>query len=157
MSEIKFNLNGASIKVNTEPTKRLLDVLREDIGLIGPKEGCGEGACGACAVLVNHELINSCIIPIGNVRGDDVLTIEGFSRQLRYKKLADAFAEEGAVQCGFCTPGMILAAEALLNKIPQPDDNQIRLAISGNLCRCTGYHMIVAAIKRAAAGGNGLW
>lgn len=157
MGEIKFLLNGKIIKINIDPTMRLLDVLRDILGLTGPKEGCGEGECGACSVLVDHKLTNSCITPAGNAAGHEVMTIEGFRGGMRYKKLADAFAKAGAVQCGFCTPGMILAAEALLDKIPQPDERQIRQAISGNLCRCTGYNMIVKAIKTAAEEGVGLW
>lgn len=157
MSKIKFILNGNAVEIDVVPTMRLLDVLRNNLGLTGPKEGCGEGECGACSVLVDHQLVNSCIMPAGNVAGHEVITIEGFNKQSRYKKLADTFARAGAVQCGFCTPGMILAAEALLNEVPHPDEQQIRQAISGNLCRCTGYSMIVKAIKMAAEEGGGLW
>ena len=157
MMEISFKLNGKSIEKTIEPTKRLLDVLREDMGITGTKEGCGEGECGACSVLIDHQLVNSCLMPVGNIAGCEVVTIEGFSLNPRYKILAAAFAEAGAVQCGFCTPGMILAAEALLDRTPQPSEKEIRQAISGNLCRCTGYSMIVEAIQLAARQGDGLW
>jgi aerobic carbon-monoxide dehydrogenase small subunit len=157
MMEISFKLNGKTIEKIIEPTKRLLDVLREDMGITGTKEGCGEGECGACSVLIDHQLVNSCLMPVGNIAGCEVVTIEGFSRNPRYKILAAAFSTAGAVQCGFCTPGMILAAEALLNRIPHPSEKEIRQAISGNLCRCTGYSMIVEAIQIAARQGDGLW
>ncbi|MBB5335596.1 (2Fe-2S)-binding protein [Pectinatus brassicae] len=157
MADISFILNGKNVTIDADATKRLLDVLREDMGFTGPKEGCGEGECGACSVLMDHELVSSCLVPVGNAAGHEIITIEGFSEEKRYEKLANAFAEAGAVQCGFCTPGMILAAEALLNKIPHPTEMQIRQAISGNLCRCTGYNMIIEAIQMAADTGDGLW
>jgi len=157
MMEISFKLNGKTIEKIIEPTKRLLDVLREDMGITGTKEGCGEGECGACSVLIDHQLVNSCLMPVGNIAGCEVVTIEGFSLKPRYKILAAAFSTAGAVQCGFCTPGMILAAEALLNRTPNPSEKEIRQAISGNLCRCTGYSMIVEAIQIAARQGDGLW
>jgi len=157
MMEISFKLNGKTIEKTIEPTKRLLDVLREDMGITGTKEGCGEGECGACSVLIDHQLVNSCLMPVGNIAGCEVVTIEGFSLKPRYKILAAAFSTAGAVQCGFCTPGMILAAEALLNRTPNPSEKEIRQAISGNLCRCTGYSMIVEAIQIAARQGDGLW
>ena len=157
MMEISFKLNGKPIEKTIEPTKRLLDVLREDMGITGTKEGCGEGECGACSVLIDHQLVNSCLMPVGNITGCEVVTIEGFSKNPRYKILAAAFSEAGAVQCGFCTPGMILAAEALLHTTPHPSEQEIRQAISGNLCRCTGYSMIVEAIQLAARQGDGLW
>lgn len=154
---LEFILNGSPVRLETEPFRRLLDLLRDDLGLKGPKEGCGEGECGACAVLVDGQLINSCLTPVANVAGREVLTIEGFRETERFQQLAAAFAEAGAVQCGFCTPGMLLAAEALLRQNPHPDETAIREGISGNLCRCTGYGMIVTAIQSAAERGDGLW
>lgn len=154
---VTFNLNGQGVVSMMEPTTRLLDVLREEFGLTGPKEGCGEGECGACSVLVEGNLWNSCITPLGNVTGKHVVTLEGFRETEKYKLLEKTFAEAGAVQCGFCTPGMIMAAEALLSKKPHPTLEDIREGISGNLCRCTGYNMIIDAVNMAAERGNGLW
>ena len=147
---IEFVLNNRTVVLEADPLRRLLDVLREDLGLLGPKEGCGEGECGACAVLVDGRLINSCLTAVGTIAGREVTTIEGFRETERYGILAGAFAEAGAVQCGYCTPGMLMAAEALLRKNPRPTEAEIRAAISGNLCRCTGYNMIVQAIQAAA-------
>ncbi len=157
MTKIEFRLNGVPVSIETDPNRRLLDVLRDDFDMIGVKEGCGEGECGACAVLLEHEIVNSCMVPLANCLDKDIVTIEGFSRTSRYKVLKDAFEEEGAVQCGFCTPGMMIAAESLLNKNPNPTDEEIRIALSGNLCRCTGYNMIVKAIQRAVKDGEGIW
>ena len=136
---------------------RLLDVLRNEFGCRGPKEGCGEGECGACSCLVGGKLMNSCITPAGAVVGRTVVTLDGFRDTDQYRLLDQTFAEAGAVQCGFCTPGMIMAAQALLSKNPHPTEQEIRLAISGNLCRCTGYNMIINAISLAAERGKGLW
>ena len=157
MQRIDFTLNNQTVTVTTNPLRRLLDVLREDFSLTGPKEGCGEGECGACAVLVDGWLVNSCLTPVGSVAGQTVVTIEGFRETKRFQVLAQAFSDAGAVQCGFCTPGMVLAAEALLRQNPHPTPVAIREAISGNLCRCTGYSMIVEAIGLAAERGEGLW
>ena len=157
MADIKFKLNNKDVQIDNNPTKRLLDVLREDFGLVGVKEGCGEGECGACSVLVNNEVVSSCLMPLGNAIGKDIVTIEGFKETERYKVLQQAYEDEGAVQCGFCIPGMILASESLLNKNPHPSEAEIRDALSGNLCRCTGYNMIVKAIQIAAERGEGLW
>jgi len=157
MRKIDFRLNGVLVSIDTQLNRRLLDVLHEDFELIGVKEGCGEGECGACAVLIDHEVVNSCSIPIANCLGKDIVTIEGFSNTSRYKILKNAFEEEGAVQCGFCTPGMMIAAESLLNKNSNPTDEEIKIGLSGNLCRCTGYNMIIKAIKRAAKEGEGKW
>jgi aerobic carbon-monoxide dehydrogenase small subunit len=157
MANIKFTLNGKPVSLETGLNRRLLDVLREDCSMKGVKEGCGEGECGACAVLLDHEVVNSCSVPIANVMNKEVVTIEGFSMTSRYQKLREAFEEEGAVQCGFCTPGMMIAAESLLNKNPHPTDEEIRIGLSGNLCRCTGYGMIIKAIKRASEDGENLW
>jgi carbon-monoxide dehydrogenase small subunit len=154
---LEFWLNGQKVRVTVEPLRRLLDVLRDDLGLKGPKEGCGEGECGACAVLLDGKLVNSCLVAMGMVEGREVLTIEGFRETDRFKLLEAAFSEAGAVQCGFCTPGMLLAAEALLRRNPNPSAAEIREGISGNLCRCTGYALIVEAIQNAAQRGEGLW
>lgn len=157
MANIKFILNDKEVEIDENPTARLLDILRERFGLLGVKEGCGEGECGACAVLINHKIINSCIVPLGNVIGKEVITIEGFSKTKRYQVLKKAFEDEGAVQCGFCTPGMLIASESLLNLNPHPTEEEIREGLSGNLCRCTGYNMIIKAVQRAVERGDGLW
>ncbi len=154
---IRFILNNQPVEIETDPLRRLLDVLREDFQLTGPKEGCGEGECGACSVLLSGRLVNSCLVAVGSIEGITVLTIEGYRESDRFRTLEKAFAEAGAVQCGFCTPGMLMAAEALLNKNPKPNIKEIREAISGNLCRCTGYNMIVEAIQTAAQRGESLW
>ncbi len=154
---ISFTLNGEKVESRGNGNERLLDVLREEFSLTGPKEGCGEGECGACAVLMDGRLTNSCITPLANAAGREVVTIEGYSRTDRYRVLEKCFAEEGAVQCGFCTPGMVMAAEGLLSVDPDPSEEDVRLAISGNLCRCTGYNMIIKAIMRASKEGKGLW
>ena len=157
MTNIEFRLNGKMVSVASDPTRRLLDVLRLDFQLIGVKEGCGEGECGACSILIDHHVVNSCLMPLGNVAGKDLLTIEGFKTSKRYQIIAEAYMEAGAVQCGFCTPGMVMATESLLHHNPHPSDLEIRIALSGNLCRCTGYNMIIDAVQRAALKGEGLW
>lgn len=157
MAKIKFKLNNKEIEMDENPNLRLLDVLREKFDFTGVKEGCGEGECGACAVLINNDIVNSCIVPLGNVNGKEIMTIEGFSGSKQHEVIADAYAEEGAVQCGFCTPGMIIASESLLNKNPHPTEEEIKVGLSGNLCRCTGYNSIVKAVKGAAKKGDGLW
>ncbi|HBF38680.1 MAG TPA: ferredoxin [Firmicutes bacterium] len=154
---IEFTLNHQKVSLETDPLRRLLDVLREDFELTGPKEGCGEGECGACSVLLNGRLVNSCLIAVGTIEGQEITTIEGYRDSERFKVLDQAFADAGAVQCGFCIPGMIMAAEALLRKNSKPSEMEIREGISGNLCRCTGYGMIVEAIQLAAERGAGLW
>jgi aerobic carbon-monoxide dehydrogenase small subunit len=148
--KIHFTLNGQSVDLNTDPFRRLIDVLREDFGLTGVKEGCGEGECGACNVLLDNRLAPACVLSAGVVDGREVVTIEGFAATKDFAILSEAFAEGGAIQCGYCTPGMIMAAHALLTKTPNPDESQIREALSGNLCRCTGYHLIVQSVKNAA-------
>ncbi len=153
---IEFVLNGTPVSIVCDPSSRLLDVLRNEFKLTGVKEGCGEGECGACSVLLNGRLANSCLIAVGSIQGADIVTIEGFRDTDRYALLEQSFANAGAVQCGFCTPGMVMAAEALLSRNPHPSEEQIREAISGNLCRCTGYNMIVEAIRKASEECN-LW
>jgi aerobic carbon-monoxide dehydrogenase small subunit len=157
MDKIEFTLNGKQVSIEKDGSARLLDVLREDFSLIGVKEGCGEGECGACAVLIDGVIANSCIVPLGNAQGRSIVTIEGFSGTDRYRVLEESFAECGAVQCGFCTPGMMIAAESLLNGNNSPSETEIREGISGNLCRCTGYNMIAEAVALAAEKGKGLW
>lgn len=154
---INLFLNGEKVQVMTHPTARLLDVLREEFGFLGSKEGCGEGECGACAVLINHKLVNSCLVAVGSLGESEIWTIEGYRSTKRFAILQQAFAEAGAVQCGFCTPGMMMAAEALLSINPKPSEAEIREGISGNLCRCTGYNMIVEAIQNASIKGEGVW
>ncbi len=130
--------------------ERLLDVLREKIGLTGTKEGCGEGECGACSVLVDGELVNSCLVPVLQVSGCEILTIEGLAKNGRLHPLQQAFAQSGGAQCGICTPGMILASYQLLARSPHPTEEQIRDGLAGNLCRCTGYQKIFDAVRQAS-------
>ena len=151
--EIKFVINNKEVTLDLNPSMRLLDVIRKELHLTGTKEGCGEGECGACTVLVNEEPINSCLCPVINVANKTVLTIEGFRELPAYKTISKAFADRGGSQCGFCTPGMILVTYALLKKNPHPTDEEIRFALSGNLCRCTGYQAIVDAVKVASEKG----
>ncbi|MBN2503964.1 MAG: (2Fe-2S)-binding protein [Bacilli bacterium] len=157
MAKIDFVLNGKKTVADCHPAMRLLDYLRTEAKLTGVKEGCGEGECGACSVLLDHKVANSCMVPMANVMGKEVITIEGFRDTQKFKVLEKAFQEAGAVQCGICTPGMIIASESLLNVNPHPTDDEIRIALSGNLCRCTGYNMIVEAVLQAAREGEGLW
>jgi carbon-monoxide dehydrogenase small subunit len=146
---IDFRVNGTAYTVDTYPMSRLLDVLREQIGLTGTKEGCGEGECGACSVLVNGELVNSCLMPVLQASGSNILTVEGLAEDGRLHPIQQAFAEAGGAQCGICTPGMILAACVLLERFPRPTDEQIRDGLAGNLCRCTGYQKIFDAVREA--------
>lgn len=147
---VRFQLNGVDRDVDVMPMRRLLDVLREELRLTGTKEGCGEGECGACSVIVDGEVINSCLVPICQVQGSAITTVEGLARDGRLDPLQQAFLECGGAQCGICTPGMLIAARALLDKNAQPTRDEIKEAIAGNLCRCTGYVRIVDAIAQAA-------
>ena len=156
-TRLSFNLNGKDVTLNTDPLRRLIDVLREDFGLTGVKEGCSEGECGACSVLLNNRMVTSCIIPVGAVDGQKVMTIEGLRETPKGKTIIDAFADGGAVQCGFCIPGMVIAAYCILERNPDPTEEEIRLGISGNICRCTGYDLIVESIRLAAKRGEKLW
>lgn len=149
-STIRFVLNGERIEIETDPSRTLLDVLRNDFGLTGTKSGCGEGDCGVCTVLLDGKAVNSCLTLIGKVEGREVTTIEGLAKNGKLHPLQEAFVEYGAIQCGFCSPGMILSAKALLDENPSPSEDEIREAIAGNLCRCTGYTKIVEAIEAAA-------
>ena len=145
---MRFTLNGKRVDVTAPPLKRLLDVLREDLGLTGTKEGCGEGECGACTVLVDGLAVNACLVPFAQVAGQKVVTIEGLSGTDR---LQEAFVAEGGAQCGICTPGMILAAATLPKKAKLPE---IKEALAGNLCRCTGYTAIYRAVEKALRGSE---
>jgi len=145
---ISFVLNGESTEVEIEPHLTLLQLLRDGLGLTGTKEGCGMGECGACTVLLDGKTLNSCIFPAMEVDGKSVTTIEGLTdAQGNLHPIQKAFIEYGAIQCGFCTPGMVLSAKALLDENPKPTEEEIRDGIAGNLCRCTGYLQIVQAIK----------
>lgn len=144
---IQLTVNGRERTITTDPRRRLLDVLREDLGLIGAKEGCGEGECGACSVILNGLLVNSCLVPIGQADGSVINTIEGMANGEELHPIQQAFLDYGAVQCGYCTPGMILAADHLLEERSHPTAEEIKEGLSGNLCRCTGYQKIIQAIQ----------
>ena len=148
--EIEFTINGKSRKLIVKPNELLLNVIREDLGLTGTKYGCGTGECGACTVLIDEEPVLSCLTLAVTVDKKKVTTIEGIGTDENPHPLQQTFVETGAVQCGFCTPGMILSAKALLDKNPSPTEDEIKEAIDGNLCRCTGYVKIIEAIKLAA-------
>jgi carbon-monoxide dehydrogenase small subunit len=147
---IQMTVNGEQRHVEVPPMKRLLDVLREDLRLTGTKEGCGEGECGACAVLMNGELVNSCLVPALQVNGARLCTIEGVSTEGHLHPIQRSFLASGGAQCGICTPGMILATHHLLEKHPHPTLEQIQEGLAGNLCRCTGYMRIFEAVREAA-------
>ncbi|MGH7607299.1 MAG: (2Fe-2S)-binding protein [Gemmatimonadales bacterium] len=144
---VRFTLNGAPVRVEAAGARRLLDVLREDLRLTGTKEGCGEGECGACSVLIDGAVVDSCLVAVGQVEGCDVTTVEGLALPGgALSPLQTAFIERGAAQCGICTPGMLLAARALLNDNPRPTEAEVRVGLAGNLCRCTGYTKIIDAV-----------
>jgi carbon-monoxide dehydrogenase small subunit len=145
-----MTVNGVHRSIHAYPMARLLDILREELDLPGTKEGCGEGECGSCSILMDGVLVNSCLIPALQALGSTIVTIEGLAKDDRLHPLQQAFLECGAAQCGICTPGMILAAVHLLEKIPRPSLEQIREGLSGNLCRCTGYLQIFDAVARAS-------
>ena len=148
--ELSLTVNGELKTLRVYPMERLLDTLRHQLGLTGAKEGCGEGECGSCSVLVNGALVNSCLIPVLQTRDADIVTIEGLAAGTRLNDLQEAFLQLGGAQCGICTPGMILAASHLLRKKPNPTMEDIREGLSGNLCRCTGYIQIFEAVAEAA-------
>jgi carbon-monoxide dehydrogenase small subunit len=152
MKVVRFTLNGDPVESGVRPEETLVQTLRERFGLTGAKQGCDLGDCGACTVLFDGEPVLSCLVLAADAEGHSVLTIEGLSNGEELHPLQKAFLDEGAVQCGYCTPGMILTAKALLETNPEPTENDIRRALSGNLCRCTGYTKIVGAVKRVVTG-----
>ena len=149
-NRILLKINGEAIYLDVQPHWTLLRVIREELGLTGTKEGCGEGECGSCTVLLDGKPINSCLVLAMDVDGKVVTTIEGLADGKELHPLQTAFVEKGAIQCGFCTPGMILTAKGLLDRQPSPSEKEIRLEMTGNLCRCTGYAKIIEAIQTAA-------
>jgi aerobic carbon-monoxide dehydrogenase small subunit len=148
--EFRCMVNGSSIMLRAYPLERLLDVLREQLHLTGTKEGCGEGECGACTVMIDGRIVNSCLVPVAQVEGAEIRTIESIANGAQLHAVQQAFIDCGGAQCGICTPGMILAALHLLNKEPSPTVEEIRQGLSGNLCRCTGYMQIFEAVAEAA-------
>jgi carbon-monoxide dehydrogenase small subunit len=148
--KLAFKLNGSEVEVETHPMKRLLDVLRDELGFTGTKVGCGEGECGACSVMINQQLVNSCLIPIAQCSGVEILTVEGLGSEENLHPIQQAFLDCGGAQCGICTPGMVLACFNILQTNPQPTENQIRDGLAGNLCRCTGYTKIFDSVRKAA-------
>ena len=150
MINIRFTVNNRPYEIAVRPSQTLLDVIREDLGLTGTKEGCGLGECGACTVIMNGKTVNSCLVLAAEADGKEITTIEGLADGDRLHPVQQAFLDEGGLQCGFCTPGMIMSAKALLDENPDPTDDEIRRGIAGNLCRCTGYTKIIQSIKTAS-------
>jgi carbon-monoxide dehydrogenase small subunit len=148
--EIRFRLNHNNITTVVEPNMRLLDLLRNKFNLTGTKEGCSIGECGACTVIMNGKAVNSCLVLAGQCEGANIITIEGIEKEGKLHPLQENFLKSGAVQCGFCTPGMIMSAYALLLENPNPTEEEIKEAIAGNLCRCTGYKQIIDAVEKSA-------
>ncbi len=151
---VKLVVNDRPYRVVVAPQTTLLQLIRDHLGLTGTKEGCGKGQCGACTVLMDGQPVNSCLILAVQAQGQRIVTIEGLEQDGELDPVQQAFIDEGAVQCGFCTPGMVLSARALLDRLPHPDEGQIKEAISGHLCRCTGYSAILRAIRRAGEGNK---
>jgi carbon-monoxide dehydrogenase small subunit len=147
---VEFIVNGHKVSLEVRPDERLVDVLRNQLGLTGTKTGCREGECGACSVILNGKIVPSCLVPVMKADGGMITTVEGLEQDGRLHPLQQTFIDRGAVQCGFCTPGMLLAAKNLLDQNPEPTEEEIRRAISGVFCRCTGYRKIVQAIQAAA-------
>jgi len=146
---ISLTVNGKKYEIAVKTNQTLLEILRDEMGLTGTKEGCGEGDCGACAVLMDGKAVNSCLVLAVGASGRDIVTVEGLAKDEKIHPLQEAFVEHGAIQCGFCTPGMIISGKALLDRNHHPSEEETRLAISGNLCRCTGYQKIVESIMSA--------
>lgn len=154
MSAYHFHLNGEEKSIDCELSRRLLDVIRIDEGLTGTKEGCQEGECGACLVFIDDEIFNSCLVPMSNVVGKSVITIEAYAKTEEYQRIETAFLEAGAVQCGYCTPGMVMAVAALIRSGRILDEETVRMGLSGNLCRCTGYQTIFKAVSSLKESGD---
>jgi len=148
--QLELMVNGVERRLEAAPARRLLDILREDLKLTGTKEGCGEGECGTCTVLMDGRAVCACLVPACQAHGRKIVTVEGLAQDGRLNALQTAFVEKGAVQCGFCTPGMLMSATALLAHNPRPTRQEIRTALEGNLCRCTGYSKILDAVEQAA-------
>jgi carbon-monoxide dehydrogenase small subunit len=148
--QITLRVNGEERILDVTPYTRLLDLIREDLGLTGVKEGCGKGECGACTVIMNGELTASCLVPAPQADGAEILTIEGLAADGKLHPIQESFIEAGAVQCGFCIPGMVLAGKRLLDENPDPNEEDVRYGLSGNICRCTGYAKIIDAVMMAA-------
>ena len=151
MTRIEFKINGQPQTLDVFPMARLLDVLREQLQLTGTKEGCGEGECGACTVVLDGRIVNSCLVPVAQVNGAEITTIEGVAQNDQLHAVQQAFIQHGGAQCGICTPGMVLAAVDLLKRNPQPTENDIRNGLAGNLCRCTGYMKIFESVAKAVS------
>ena len=149
MVDIKFKVNGKNEELRVDDSRRLLDILREDLGLTGTKEGCAIGECGACTVIMNGAAVNSCLILAAQLQGAEIETVENLEQNDVLSRLQEAFLDNGAIQCGFCTPGMLMSAKALLDKNPHPEEAEIKTALEGNLCRCTGYVPILNSVKDA--------
>ena len=150
MKEVKFTLNGKPCEVTVRPWRTLLEMIREDLHLTGAKEGCGAGECGSCTVIMGGKTVNSCLVPAWEADGQDITTIEGLSEGEKLHPIQDAFVNQAGMQCGFCTPGMIMSAKVLLEKTPRPSEAEIREGIAGNFCRCTGYTKIIESIQAAS-------
>ena len=146
---LNLKVNGERYSIDVDPAKRLIDTIREDLKLTGTKEGCSEGECGACTVIMNGKAVNSCMLLAVQARECELITVEGLEKDGKLDELQKAFIEKGAVQCGFCTPGMLMSLKALLMQKPDPSDDEIKIAIEGNLCRCTGYIKIEEAVREA--------
>ncbi len=146
---VNFKVNGKDYSLDVEPNLRLVDILRDKLGLTGTKEGCSEGECGTCTVIMNNKAVHSCLVLASQVQGKEIITVEGLEKNGELDRLQEEFIKQGAIQCGFCTPGMLMSAKALLMEKPNPTVEEIKVAIAGNLCRCTGYNKIVKAIQAA--------
>ena len=150
MMNLKIKVNGINYKLQVDDSKRLLDILRDDLNLTGTKEGCGIGECGACTVIMNGDAVNSCLVLAIQAQSAEIETVENLEKDKTLSRLQKAFVKNGAIQCGFCTPGMLMSAKALLDKNPHPSEDEIKEALEGNLCRCTGYIPILNSVKEAA-------
>ena len=150
MERLNVTINGKAMSVEVDPSLRLVDFLRDNLFLTGTKVGCGKGECGACTVIMNGKAVTSCIIPVMRAQGAVIETIEGLAKGAQLHPIQEEFIEKGAIQCGFCTPGMIMSTKGLLLQNPSPTDEEIRVALSGNICRCSGYVQIIAAVRDAA-------